>query len=108
MRASMTMGRLHGSSGGGSNRAGETRQGGGIVRVLILTTCTGQKAAAHDRALTLRDFRRGSGHVAAREAELAALLTPAEQMYTGQQHVRLMRGIRALRAAPPSDGAPGP
>ncbi len=33
----------------------------------------------------------------AREAELADRLTPAEALYTGLQHVRLMRGIQAAR-----------
>ena len=66
-------------------------------RILIVTSCTGEKSVEDKRALTLADFRRGSEHVARRERELADLLTPAEDLYSGQQHVRLMRGVRALR-----------
>jgi hypothetical protein len=69
------------------------------VRVVVVTSCTGEKAVEHRRALTLGDFQRGPAHVAAREAELAALLTPAEALYSGQQHVRLMRGVERFRAA---------
>lgn len=67
------------------------------MRLLIITSCTGEKSVTHERALTLEDFRKGPEHVARRERALQDLLTPAEDLYTGQQHVRLMRGIRALR-----------
>src|SRR2546422_5783904 len=67
------------------------------MRAVVVTSCTGEKRVNHDRALTLADFERGPSHVAAREAELTDLLTPAEDLYTGQQHVRLMRGVRAVR-----------
>jgi hypothetical protein len=76
------------------------------MRILILTTCTGAKAVAHERALTLQDFQRGGQHVTVREKELADLLTPAEKLYTGQQHTRLMRGVNALRAAHLANGTP--
>jgi hypothetical protein len=75
------------------------------MRIVIVTTCTGEKAVGHGRALTLRDFRRGPQHVALRERELAGLLTPAATMYTGQQHVRLMRGVRAWAAGHEGNGA---
>jgi hypothetical protein len=78
------------------------------VRILILTTCTGEKAVRHDRALTRADFQKGQDHVAARHEALADLLRPAEEMYAGQQHVRLMRGVQALRSAPLANGAPAP
>ena len=66
-------------------------------RILIVTSCTGEKSVEHKRALRLADFRRGPEHIARRERELAGTLTPAEDLYSGQQHVRLMRGVRALR-----------
>src|SRR3954454_22752985 len=44
------------------------------ARVTVVTSCTGMK---HD----------------------ATTAVPAESLYTGQQHVRLMRGVRALREA---------
>jgi hypothetical protein len=75
------------------------------LRLLIITSCTGEKSVTHKRALTLEDFRKGPEHVARRERELQDLLTPAEDLYTGQQHVRLMRGVRALQEAQP-DGGP--
>ena len=69
------------------------------MRILILTSCTGEKTVTDPRQLTFQDFRKGAEHVAAREGELAQLLTPAEELYTGQQHVRLMRSVRALRTS---------
>jgi hypothetical protein len=68
-----------------------------LKRILIITSCTGEKSVEHKQSLTLTDFRKGPEHVARRERELAELLTPAEDLYSGQQHVRLMRGVRALR-----------
>jgi hypothetical protein len=44
-------------------------------RILVLTSCTATKAELHS----------GSA--------------PAEELYAGQQHVRLMRGVRAYRSA---------
>lgn len=67
------------------------------MRILVLTSCTGVKAVTHPRPLTQRDFRQGPAHVAERERQLAELLRPAEELYTGQQHARLMRGTHALR-----------
>jgi hypothetical protein len=70
------------------------------MRVLIVTSCTGQKSVDHERRLTLDDFAQGPVHVARREQELSDLLTPAQDLYTGQQHVRLMRGLREAAARP--------
>jgi hypothetical protein len=75
------------------------------MRILVITTCTGEKAVTHDWALVLEDFQKGGEHLAAREKELAAKLTPAEEMYTGQQHVRLMRGVQAWSKAQEGNGA---
>jgi hypothetical protein len=46
--------------------------------------------------MTLDEFRQGKEKVTEREKELADFLLSAEEMYTGQQHVRLMRGIEAI------------
>lgn len=51
------------------------------------------------RKLTLADFKNGPAHIAKREKELKAKLTPAESLYSGMQHVRLMRGIETARDA---------
>ncbi len=66
------------------------------MRIVVITSCTGEKAVTHERALTLEDFQKGPEHVKARERELASFMKPAEALYTGQQHVRLMRGIKAF------------
>ena len=71
------------------------------MRIVVVTSCTGEKAVTDKRALTLRDFRKGKEHVKAREGKLASLMTPAEELYTGQQHVRLMRGVKAFREKHP-------
>src|SRR5947209_6904161 len=75
------------------------------MHIVVITTCTGEKATAHERALTLRDFRKGGEHVAARERELAEVLRPAEEMYTGLQHARLMGGVRAGAGAHAGNGS---
>jgi hypothetical protein len=69
--------------------------------VLMVTSCTGEKRVQHPKHLTRSDFELGAAHLTKREQELAPQLTPAEDLYTGQQHVRLMRGVRAFRAAKP-------
>ncbi len=71
------------------------------MRLLIITSCTGEKRVKDPQGLSPEDFRKGRKHVAARERELKTLLTPAQDLYSGEQHVRLMRGIEALRAARP-------
>ena len=65
------------------------------VRILILSSCTNKKAVEHPQQLTQADFERGPGHIAERERDLAEHLRPAQSLYLGQQHVRLMRGIEA-------------
>ena len=71
------------------------------MKIVVITSCTGNKAVSHDRQITLDEFKQGEAVIQEREAELADLLTPAEQLYTGQQHKRLMRGIEALRKGRP-------
>lgn len=75
-----------------------------MMRILIITSCTGEKTVTHDRALTLDDFTRGGEHLAKRERELAKLKTAAAELYTGQQHVRLMRGIESILAGDNGNG----
>ena len=70
------------------------------LKLLILSSCTGEKKVEHPAALTIDDFRAGPDHVRQRETELSELLTPAEDLYTGQQHLRLMRGINKARQVP--------
>ena len=49
-------------------------------------------------ALTLEDFQMGQSHISRREQDLKEFLTRADQLYTGEQHVRLMRGVSAFRS----------
>ena len=68
-------------------------------KIVILTSCTGAKQYAPDNQLVQHDFRLDPEAFQIREAELSGSMMPAELMYTGQQHKRLMRGVNALRAA---------
>ena len=69
-------------------------------RVLVLTSCTGVKADAGGDPLACEHFARGAAYVEGRHRrDLAQHLLPAEDLYQGQQHLRLMRGIRAAREA---------
>lgn len=65
------------------------------MRILVLSSCTGEKAVTVSNQLTLSDFQQGSTHLAAREQELRDHRLPARDLYTGLQHQRLMRGILA-------------
>ncbi|MFM7569724.1 MAG: DUF6884 domain-containing protein, partial [Betaproteobacteria bacterium] len=67
------------------------------MRILVVTSCTGEKAVESPDQLTLEDFRRGANHVAEKETALKPLLRSAEDLYSGLQHIRLMKGIRAAR-----------
>lgn len=76
------------------------------MRILVITSCTGEKAVTSDQSLTLKDFSLGSRHIKQRENELKDLMRPAEALYTGQQHVRLMRGVQTIRQHVTNDGIP--
>jgi len=65
--------------------------------ILVLTSCTGKKRAESAEGLTLDDFMRGAEHVRAREGVLRETACAAEDMYTGEQHLRLLHGVRAYR-----------
>jgi hypothetical protein len=67
------------------------------MRILVVTSCTGEKLHSPENQLTQADFALlpDQSVFAAREATLAAYRTSAEEIYTGQQHVRMMRGVRA-------------
>lgn len=67
------------------------------MRILIITSCTGEKTSSPDEQLMLADFERGGTHLKGREKELKVYALPAGEIYTGQQHVRLMRGIEAVK-----------
>ncbi|GAB5491380.1 MAG: hypothetical protein Phog2KO_15950 [Phototrophicaceae bacterium] len=70
------------------------------IKIQILTSCTGEKVASPDNQLTAEDFLAIHDAVAfaTKEARLDAYRTPAEDIYTGLQHVQLMEGVRQFRA----------
>ncbi len=76
------------------------------MRILVITSCTGEKAVTSDNALKLDDFALGGKHLMQREKELKELMRPAEELYTGQQHVRLMRGVQTIREHGNNNGIP--
>jgi hypothetical protein len=67
------------------------------LSISVLTACTGLKVATGAAELTYGDFAKGSDHIAALHRDLGASLVPAEELYRGQQHLRLMRGVEAAR-----------
>ncbi len=74
------------------------------MRLLIITSCTGEKFVESERRLMQSDLSQGPDRVAERERELADLMRPAAELYSGEQHVRLMRGVRAYRELAPLNG----
>lgn len=69
------------------------------MKILIITSCTGEKVVSDPKQLKLKDFQQGRDHVRARESALKPKLTRADEIYSGMQHVRLMRGITEARKA---------
>ena len=67
------------------------------MKILVITSCTGKKASKPENQLTLSDFQQGPEHLKRREQELSEYFLPAEKLYTGGQHIRLMHGVEALR-----------
>ncbi|MEM7066766.1 MAG: tRNA-guanine transglycosylase DpdA [Cyanobacteria bacterium P01_B01_bin.77] len=65
-------------------------------RVLVITSCTGEKRFKPENQLTLEDFKQPA-QLRKREAELKEYGCPAGEMYTGMQHRRLMEGVQTLR-----------
>jgi hypothetical protein len=66
------------------------------MRIITITSCTGEKVSSPANQLTLQDFAQGGAHLKKRERELWTFRMSAREIYTGQQHVRLMRGIREV------------
>jgi hypothetical protein len=64
--------------------------------LLVITSCTKRKAAKPDGALQLRDFQ-DPNRLLHRSEQLSRWQMPAVDMYTGQQHVFLRRGLERLR-----------
>lgn len=69
------------------------------MKIRVLTSCTAAKAASSRRALQRSDFARGRDAISRWHDEAADDLVPAEHLYRGQHHIRLMAGVRYARAA---------
>jgi len=67
------------------------------MKILIITSCTGEKVVDSDRQLTSEDFQKGHPHVAKREKELKKFLRTAGEIYSGDQHLKLMGGVAQAR-----------
>ncbi|RFU70002.1 tRNA-guanine transglycosylase DpdA [Bacillus sp. V59.32b] len=65
-------------------------------KVLVVTSCTGEKVHQPTNELQLNDFKDVS-MLKKREEELASYKTTAGEMYTGKQHVALMEGVKKYR-----------
>ena len=67
-----------------------------MSRILVISSCTGKKKEEPANKLTLDDFRDPE-RLARRELELRRYMLPAMEMYEGQQHKNLRRGVGLLR-----------
>ena len=68
------------------------------MKITIITSCTGQKKYHPEDQLQRSDFEQLHQPEVFRqlEARLKDYQTPAQDLYTGQQHLRLMEGWRHL------------
>jgi hypothetical protein len=67
------------------------------MKILIISSCTGKKKLQFKEQLSLQDFQKGNEHITKMEQKYAKYLLPAEQLYTGQQHVRMMEAVNKFR-----------
>ncbi len=65
--------------------------------ILIISSCTGEKKESFPEQPCLYDFRLGPDRIADLEKKYSNYLFPAEELYSGQQHLRLMEGVKLLR-----------
>ena len=66
------------------------------MRTLVITSCTGRKKHKPLNQLQYEDFTSTERH-RKQTAELKDFEASAAEMYTGQQHLYLMDGLRQLR-----------
>ena len=67
-------------------------------RILVITSCTGEKRFNTSNLLVQDDFRNEE-ILKQRESELSEFSCQAALMYTGMQHLRLMEGVSLLRSS---------
>ena len=70
------------------------------MKIRIITSCTGEKKFSPSNQLTQADFEHihTQETFSKREAELEQFRTPAGDLYTGQQHIRLLKGIGEFKS----------
>lgn len=68
-----------------------------LPRVLIITSCTGEKRFKLTNQLTIEDFQDPE-KLKERSQLLTEFTCTAAQMYTGLQHLRVMEGVNILRS----------
>jgi hypothetical protein len=71
-------------------------------RILIVTSCTGDKIFKPQHQLQLEDFK-SIELLQQRSQQLADYICPAVDLYTGVQHLRLMEGVKLLRESCPNN-----
>jgi cytoplasmic iron level regulating protein YaaA (DUF328/UPF0246 family) len=69
------------------------------LKINIITSCTGEKLHSPDDKLKAEDFQviNDLETFRMKEGALNAYRTRAEEIYTGQQHIRLMKGVKLFR-----------
>lgn len=70
-----------------------------LPRVLVVTSCTGEKQTDPPHGLSHVDFLKGKAHLQKRELELQAFMRPAGELYTGMQHLQVRQGMQVLHEA---------
>ena len=68
------------------------------MNVLVITSCTGEKLLKFAEQPVLEDFQLGEEHIAQLEKRWDSFLCPAEELYTGGQHQRLMQAVNYVRS----------
>jgi hypothetical protein len=69
------------------------------MKIQVITSCTGEKRHSAPNQLVQEDFRglHDCAGFKSREQSLSEFALPAEDLYTGQQHARLMSGVQKIR-----------
>ncbi|MFN9176077.1 MAG: DUF6884 domain-containing protein [Synechocystis sp.] len=66
------------------------------LRLLVVTSCTGEKRVKSEKSLIWEDFQ-DLDRLQAKETDLRESAMPAATLYTGAQHLHVMAGVNLLR-----------
>lgn len=67
------------------------------MRIVVVTSGTGKKSTWCQKPLTREDFVGADANVESRHREQQGDLVAAEDLYAGDQHTKLMEGVRYFR-----------